>query len=211
LVVLPSVASATQDPAPAESPAAFAERLQRKYAAVRDFSSDFVQSYEGGALRKRTTERGTVLVKKPGMMRWRYTAPEEKLFVADGRKMYSWVPADKQVVVRDMPADGEATTPLLFLVGKGDLVRDFVPSFTTVPDAPAESIALKLTPRRRERDYEWLALVVDRDTLTIRMLVAVDGQGGTSTFTFTDLKENVGVPDRSFAFSIPRDADVVTQ
>lgn len=189
----------------------FADRLQRKYDAVRDFSADFVQTYEGGALRKKTTERGTVLVKKPGRMRWAYTAPEEKLFISDGRKMYSWVPADKQVGVRDMPAEDEATTPLLFLVGKGQLTRDFVPSYTQLPGAPPGSVALKLTPRRRDREYEYLILVVDQTTLELQMLQALDGQGGTSSFTLSNLKENVGLPDRSFVFRIPRGADVVTQ
>jgi outer membrane lipoprotein carrier protein len=111
----------------------FARRVQDKVNGIRDFSADFVQSYEGGVLRKRTTERGRVLVKKPGRMRGVYTAPEEKLFVADGTRMYFWVPADKQVVVRDVPPEDQAATPLLFLTGRGQLLRDFVVSYTTLP------------------------------------------------------------------------------
>jgi outer membrane lipoprotein-sorting protein len=38
-----------------------------------------------------------------------------------------------------------------------------------------------------------------------------DAQGGTSSFTFTNLKENVGLPDKTFEFQIPRGVDVVTQ
>ena len=52
-------------------------------------------------------------------MRWDYTAPERKQFVSDGAKIYSYIPADKQVIVSPMPADAEATTPALFLAGKG--------------------------------------------------------------------------------------------
>ena len=44
-----------------------------------------------------------MLIRKPGRMRWAYTAPEEKLFVSDGVKMYAWVPADRQVTVSSMP------------------------------------------------------------------------------------------------------------
>ena len=44
----------------------FARSLQRKYDAVKDFSADFVHVYEGGVLRKQITERGHVLIKKPG-------------------------------------------------------------------------------------------------------------------------------------------------
>src|SRR6266699_3593341 len=67
-----------------------ARTLQNKYDRIKDFSSDFVHTYEGGVLRKKITERGRLLVKKPGRMRWEYTTPEQKLFVSDGLKMYSY-------------------------------------------------------------------------------------------------------------------------
>lgn len=204
-------ATAPAQASPAESPADLASRIQQKYRGVRDFRADFVQSYAGGVLRRTATERGHVLVKKPGRMRWTYTVPEQKLFVSDGVRMYSYVPADRQVIVSALPAAEAATTPLLFLMGRGDVARDFTASYTEVGAAPAGSVALRLTPRRKERDYDWLTLVVDRQTLTFRMLVAGDSQGGTSTFTFANLKENVGLADREFRFSIPKGADVINQ
>ena len=36
------------------------------------------------------------------MMRWNYTAPEKKTFVSDGRKIYSYIPEDRQVIVSDV-------------------------------------------------------------------------------------------------------------
>jgi outer membrane lipoprotein carrier protein len=211
LVAALAVGPALQAQGDSASAEAFASRLQKKYDTVRDFTADFTQTYEGGVLRKKTSERGTVQIKKPGRMRWSYTAPEPKLFVADGEKMYSYVPADRQVVVSRVPPADEAATPVLFLVGKGNLTRDFSVSFADVPGAPPGSVALRLLPRQQERDYEWLTLVVDRDTLVLRMLIAGDNQGGTSTFAFTNLKENVGLPDRTFSFTIPRGADVIHQ
>ncbi len=209
--LLLGVVAATPIGAQEEAASALAARIQQKYDTVRDFSADFVQTYEGGVLRRTTSERGTVVVKKPGRMRWTYTAPERKEFVADGRKLYSYVPADRQVIVSEMPTGDEASTPVLFLVGKGRLTRDFYVTYTTIADAPAGTVALRLTPRHEAREYEWLTLVVDRETLGLRMLIAGDAQGGTSTFAFTNLKENVGVSDTSFRFSIPRGADVITQ
>src|SRR5256885_13359137 len=102
--------------------------LQRKLDGIRDFSTDFVHTYQGGVLRKEITERGRLLIKKPGKMRWEYTAPEQKLFVSDGVKMYSYLPQDKQVVVASVPPQDQATTPTLFLAGKGNLPRDFTAS-----------------------------------------------------------------------------------
>jgi outer membrane lipoprotein carrier protein len=212
LAVIGVATGAAQD---AARPAAdgVARQVQARYQTIKDFTADFSHTYEGGVLRKRTTERGAVLIKKPGRMRWTYSQPEEKVFVSDGLKIYAYVPADRQVTVSSMPADDKASTPILFLVGKGDLVRDFTVSYAE-PVAgvtfPADSYALKLTPRIKVPEYEWLILVVDK-SLKLRMLVARDSQSGTSTFTFSNLKENVSLKDSQFTFTIPRGADVITQ
>ena len=119
LPCVPSPGSRRRRSARASDPEALAQALQRKYDTVRDFSADFVHSYQGGVLRKTVTERGRLLVKKPGKMRWAYSGDEQKVFVSDGRKMYSYIPADKQVYVGTVPADDQASTPALFLAGKG--------------------------------------------------------------------------------------------
>jgi len=188
-----------------------ASALQRKYDGVKDFSADFTHAYEGGVLRKQIIERGRLLVKKPGKMRWDYSAPEPKQFVSDGVKMYSYLPQDKQVIVATVPPDDQATTPTLFLAGKGNLTRDFTPALIDAPAGmPAGSRALKFVPKARQPDYDWLILVVEPGSLAIRGLVTVDAQGGKSTFSFTNLKENVGLADKEFAFRIPRGVDVVS-
>ena len=185
--------------------------LQRKYDGIKDFSADFTHTYEGGVLRKRITERGHLVVKKPGKMRWEYVAPEQKQFVSDGVKMYSYIPQDKQVIVASVPPENEATTPALFLAGKGSLARDFTATVAETPaDMPAGSRALKLVPKVRQAEYDSLVLVVDPGTLAIRGLVTYDAQGGKSSFAFTNLQENTGVTDKAFAFKIPRGVDVIT-
>ena len=188
-----------------------AAALQKRYDGVKDFSADFTHAYEGGVLHKAITERGHLLIKKPGKMRWAYSAPEEKLFVSDGMKMYSYIPQDKQVIVATVPPEDQATTPTLFLAGKGSLTRDFTSSRVDAPaGSPAGSRALKLIPKAPQRDYDWLILVVDPASLTIRGLVTVDGQGGKSSFSFTNLKENVGLTATAFTYKIPRGVDVVS-
>jgi outer membrane lipoprotein carrier protein len=188
-----------------------AAALQKKYDAIKDFSADFSHTYEGGVLHKQITERGHLLVKKPGKMRWDYSTPETKQFVSDGLKMYSYIPQDKQVIVATVPPDEDAPTPTLFLAGKGNVTRDFTPSLAETPAGmPTGSRALKLVSKSRQRDYDWLVLVLDPGTLSIRGLLTVDEQGGKSSFFFTNLKENVGLADKEFAFKIPRGVDVVT-
>jgi outer membrane lipoprotein carrier protein len=149
------------------------------------------------------------MVKKPGKMRWEYTSPEKKTFVSDGHKMYSYLPKDRQVIVSTVPQD-DAATPALFLTGKGNITRDYAVAFDKIPEAPAGSIALRLTPNKREAEYDWLTLVVEPGTLNLLMLITLDPQGGRSAFTFSNLKQNIGLADTLFVFKMPRNVDVVT-
>jgi len=196
-------------PAARPAPEALARSIQVRYDRIRDFSASFTHTYVGGVLRKRLVERGMLQVKRPGRMRWTYAWPEEKVFVSDGSQVYSYIPADRQVYISPMPAEDQATTAALFLSGKGKLDRDFTMAYSDAGDAVPGSYALRLTPRQAERDYDWLTLVVDQDTLRIRTLVAADRQGGISTFAFANLKENTGLADNLFVFKIPRGVDVI--
>ena len=109
-----------------------------------------------------------------------------------------------------MPHDEQAPTPALFLTGKGNLTRDFTAVFDKVAEAQPAQSHLKLTPKRREPEYDSLTLVVEPKTLNLQMLITVDSQGGRSAFTFSNLKENIGVADNQFVFKMPRNVDVVT-
>lgn len=191
------------------SPEELARNLQKKYEQIQSFTADFEHIYEGGVLRKKVVERGTVMIRKPGLMRWTYTAPEKKEFVSDGRKLYSYIPEDRQVIVTPVPAADEASSPALFLAGKGNIARDFAASAATVPGLRPDEYALKLVPRAPQQEYDWLVVVVARDSLQIRRLVTTDAQGGTSTFVFSRFRENAKLPDGAFTFRIPRGVEVI--
>jgi outer membrane lipoprotein carrier protein len=211
LLVISAVTAGAAAQQQQTSPAQLAQALQKKYAGIKDFSADFVHTYKGGVLKKQLTEKGHLLIKKPGMMRWDYTAPESKQFISDGTKVYSYIPADKQVIVGTVPQGDTASTPALFLTGKGDLTRDFTATFGDVPaSSPTGTRALKLVPRKAQPDYDWLVLLVEPGSLTLRGMVTADSQGGTSTFSFSSLKENVGLTDKEFTFRMPRGVDVIT-
>ena len=185
-----------------------AAAIQKKYDGIRDFSADFTQVSEGGVLRRKASEeRGTVFVKKPGRMRWNYKSPEEKVFVSDGRQIQLYVPADKQVIVSPVPADDRATSAVLFLMGRGNVTRDF--DVSHVSGATENTYVLRLDPKIRQAEYDWLQLTIDRKSLQILELTAGDREAGRSTFRFTNFKENPGVSDKVFAFTPPRGTDVV--
>ena len=187
------------------SPAALAIALQSRYQSIRDFSADFQQTYRAGVLKTQTRESGTVAIKKPGKMRWTYTKSRNEL-VSDGRTIHWYEPANKEVVQSNVP--DQASTPDLFLSGKGDIGRDFTASHaeSSIPG----TVALKLVPRRAEPEYEFLIVSFEPDSMRIRALTTRDHQGGESTLTFTNMKENRGLPDRDFVFKVPSGVKVVT-
>jgi len=182
--------------------------LQRKYDSVKDFSASFTQTYEGGVLRRKSSEAGTVFVKKPGKMRWDYAGPEKKLFVSDGQTMFLYFPNERQVMKNDVPSQDQATSAVLFLMGKGDIVRDF--NIRWADGGSDTTYRLRLDPRTRQTEYDWLEITADRETLRIVGLLAADAQGGRSSFTFSNFKENAGLADKMFQFSIPRGTEVIS-
>jgi outer membrane lipoprotein carrier protein len=184
--------------------------VQARYKSIRNFEGEFVQTYEGGVLRTRTSESGTLAIKQPGLFRFVYMKPERKEFVSDGARIYTYLVADKQVIVSPAPGPGEATTPALFLAGRADMARDFTASFADLPGAAHGLQTLKLVPIKHDPDYEWFGIGVDPASLQIRYLVAADRQGGRSAFTLSNLKENRALSDNTFQFRIPRGVDVVT-
>ena len=182
--------------------------LQRKYDTVKDFSASFTQTYEGGVLRRKSTESGTVFVKKPGKMRWEYAGPEKKLFVSDGKTMFLYFPNEKQVMKNEVPGQDQATSAVLFLMGKGDILRDF--NISWAEGGSDTTYRLRLDPKTRQAEYDRLEITADRETLRIVGLMAADAQGGRSSFTFSNFKENVGLADKMFQFTIPRGTEVIS-
>lgn len=189
------------------APAAAADLIQRHYDSVGSFTADFVHTFRGGLLPQVTTERGTVKIRKPGRMRWTYDAPNQKEFVADGRLLYSYVKADRTCYVNDIPTDDRASTAALFLAGKGNLVRDFRAAAASAV-SPNE-LRIVLTPTSPQAEFTQLTIGVDPRTYVLMSMETVDGDGGVSTFRFTNLKENVSLPDRDFVFTPPKGVDVI--
>src|SRR5687767_1749173 len=154
--VLALAAAAVAPLAAQNDPAALAAKVQQRYNGITDFQGDFVQTYEGGVLRTKTTERGSLKIKRPGRIRFTYTKPERKEFVSDGVRLYTHLVADKQVIVSPAPTAEDGDVPAMFLAGRSDLARDYTPSFTALPGAAPGLITLRLVPKNRESEFESL-------------------------------------------------------
>src|SRR4029453_15693544 len=95
----PAVAPTAETDAPLAQ--SLVRRLEERQARAQDMTARFVQSYRSGILGRGVVERGVVRLKRPGRMLWEYKDPEKKTFLSDGKSYYFYVPADRQVIVRD--------------------------------------------------------------------------------------------------------------
>lgn len=190
-----------QDPSnPAE---ALARRIEQRHRSVTDLSAKFTQTYRSGILGREVEERGTVAIKPPGRMLWEYRDPERKTFLSDGRNFYFYVPADRQVVVREQAGDRGLLGRLLS--GRGGILGQFDVGLESVPDGRPR---LLLTPKQPDPDVERIYIEADRSD-RIQVIELVDTQGNRSRFRFEAMRENLGLPEGMFHFEVPRGVEVI--
>lgn len=182
---------------------ALARRLDQRHRTLTDLTAQFTQTYRSGMLGRELVERGVVSIKRPGRMRWEYRDPEKKIFVSDGKTFYFYVPADKQVIVRDQA--GARGLPTLLLSGQGEIVAQFE---AALEQGPPGLQRLRLTPRTPDPEIESVRLDVDLRERIVAIEV-LDVQGNRSRFRFENIRENVGLAERLFRFEIPRGVEVV--
>jgi outer membrane lipoprotein carrier protein len=182
-----------------------AAAVEARHRSIRDFQARFVQAYRSAAFGQEIVESGTLRFKRPGRMRWEYRKPEHKLFICDGTSFYFYVPADRQVIVRQRGGDQGLAYRLLF--GEVAVARDFE---ANVESATADTTRVKLTPRRPDPEVESVLLDVDTK-MGLRAIEIRDVQGNRSEFRFEDVRENRGLADRDFRFEIPADVEVVRE
>src|ERR1700690_2752784 len=65
--------------------------VEQHYNRAKTLQVHFVESYMVQG-RARKSESGELTLRKPGRMRWDYTAPAGKLFVSDGKDVYLYTP-----------------------------------------------------------------------------------------------------------------------
>src|SRR5260370_41118955 len=98
--------------------------VERYFAHMKDFSSDFIQIFED-PLHRKEQESGHLYMMRPKMMRWEYKNPEEKRFISDGKTVYFYVPADRQVNKEAVKQSFDDRVPLMFLLGQSNLQSEF--------------------------------------------------------------------------------------
>ena len=166
------------------------EGLQRKYSRARSLSADFVQSYTGGDGRT-ITERGHLMLKRPGKARWDYAEPEKKLFVSDGHSIYFYVLGDRQAARSTVRESRDPQIPFLFLLGRGNL-RSAFSSIEIASDLPLQGgdVVLRLAPRKAPEEFKTLLVEANPATFAVNRMVIFERNGTRMSFLLSNVQEN---------------------
>jgi outer membrane lipoprotein carrier protein len=203
------LAAAPAARAAAENPCAGGRvaRIQTVYQALQSFEAHFAQE-DVQTDGRRVQAAGTVSYLKPGRMRWEYAPPNEQLLVTDGKTVWLYDPILDNVTVQAL---GELTqgTPLAFLLGVGNLEKDFAcRGFTRPP--PADGLDyVELVPRQPIPALAYIQLGAQPRTGRIASLRMVDAQGNLREVRFKDLRTDVHLSPQAFTFVVKPGMEVI--
>ena len=187
---------------------AVADKVDQRYNHMQTLEAQFAESYSGAGMTRK--ESGTLLLKKPGRMRWDYDEPRPKMFLTDGSTAWFYVPGEKQVRRTPVKQIEDLRSPLRYLLGKSKLEKEFM-GLAIVTDAKpvnAGDIVLRGEPKgMQERVSETLLEVTPNGMIT--RIVVEETDGSVTEFRFLQQKENVQIADARFKFVPPPGVEVV--
>src|SRR5882757_6390253 len=185
-----------------------ARAVDEHYNHLRTLQTDFTEIYRGAGAER--TESGTLWLKKPRKMRWEYRSPREKLFVSDGKVVWFYLPAEKQLRKTDFRKLDDLRSPIAFLLGKTKLENELQGLSKAADRIPADrsNTILRGVPKAMaDRVSEVLVEITPSDRIARIVFTEVDG--ATTEFQFAAMKEDLVVNDHLFQFSPPAGVETI--
>ena len=173
------------------------DRVQQFYAGIKQVTAQFRQSVTNSTFGSTKTSDGSVLIMKPGKMRWEYVEKKKdpkdpskeivevkKSFISNGSYLYVIEHDNKQVVKKNLQQD-LMPVAVSFLYGKGDLRAEFNAEIDkTAKYGEKDDIVLRLTPKQPSAQYKNLYLVVSPKDFHVSQSVIVDSSSNVNHFRF---------------------------
>jgi outer membrane lipoprotein carrier protein len=182
---------------------ALVRKVDDHYNHLNSLRAHYTESYAGMGMNR--SEEGTLLLKKPGRMRWSYAAPVGKVFVLDGKFAWFYTPGDAQATRVPAKQLDDLRSPLRFLLGHTQLKKE-LDNLTVAADG--SGFRISGVPKGMAQRVKLLSLWVTAGGAIERMkLEEVDG--AVTEFAFSGMQENVPVKDADFAFVPPDGVSVV--
>jgi outer membrane lipoprotein carrier protein len=194
----------------AEPPADLAPllgKIETRYNRVQSLKLSFTESYAGGR-RPAQSESGVLYLRKPGRMRWEYTAPAGKLFISDGKEVFLYTPDAGPAQKSKLKESEDMHAPVAFLLGKLDFRKEFR-SFEAHPEGSnANDMWITALPKSDNLAYTKVEFLATREGEIRRVRVTGQDQSKLD-FSFSGEQPNVPVAQSMFAFHAPPGVEVV--
>jgi outer membrane lipoprotein carrier protein len=201
-------AGRTESPPPGGSLHAIAQLVDHHYNELHSLRAEFSESYQGLGMNK--TESGTLLLLKPGRMRWDYSSPAGKLFLIDGK--YAWFYVQGATEVQRLPAKelSDLRSPLRFLLGHTELEKEMT-GLHLVQEPGSEDGVCTIVgqPKGQENRVRRIALTVRESSGTITAIEIEETDGALTHFSFRNEETNVPIPESAFRYRPPDGLPVV--
>lgn len=193
------------------SPLEIAKKLQKTYDQTTSIVADFKQTSSIPMSRRQRKGSGSLVIQKPGLMRWDYRLPEEQVLVSDGTTISMYFAENKQMIV--MPAKNYLKSDITyaFFSGSGDILRDFEILPPEKNDLDPHFHQIKLIPQKNHPQVGSLTVSVDRESFLIKRLVIVDHFDSVTDLLFVNLKINEHKPADFFSFTPPPETEIIKQ
>ncbi len=194
------------------TPLAIAQKIQETYAKTQTLRADFQQTTSSRMSARERLGSGTMVLAKPGLMRWDYSEPDQQVFVCDGQKISMYFAKERQMMVTPANDYLESDVTYSFFTGKGDIQRDFVvagPEEEDIVDEPKAAYQLKLTPKQGHPQIDFINLWVDRDTFLLSRLKVTDKFGTVTDLVFSKVSTNLEAPATIFHFTPPEGTEII--
>src|SRR5712691_606440 len=233
ICVLPLCLATPAIPAQADIPGSakkIAKLLEDHYRHAQTLRAIFLERFSEGG-RDIRAESGTVYFQRPGRMRWEYESPEKKLFLADGKTVWFYVPADRTVTRGPAKESADWRTPLALLTGQANLMR--LCSKVELADhsagLPPSHAVLRCLPKAEPRSNgsagkfgpedsaelpgagEFTEVLIELDFSSGELArVTIRQRGGIEiAYQFGDWRENLPLPEDLFQFQPPAGVAIV--
>jgi outer membrane lipoprotein carrier protein len=182
---------------------ALVRRVDNHYNHLSSLRAHYVEHYSGMGMDR--AEEGTLLLKKPGRMRWSYATPVGKVFVLDGKFAWFYTPGDAQATRVPAKELDDLRSPLRFLLGHTQLKKE-LDGLTVV--VKGSGFQISGLPKGMAQKVKSLTLGVTAEgAIETMRLEEVDG--AVTEFSFSGMQENVPVKDSAFVFTPPTGVAVV--
>lgn len=180
------------------------QRIRAAYERVNTFQASFDQTFVWKLAGTRQQMRGQFLMKKPNRFRLQ---SEAQTVVTDGRTVWSYSPATKQVIINDYDPATMPLRPDNFLFQFPDERRARYVGASLLDGARVHVV--DIAPQDSSYGIRTMRVWVDDQTWVAKKVQYLSVSLDTTTYVLQQVQLNPALPDSVFKFTVPRGTEVV--